>query len=194
MNTIQRSLEVLVLLGAAGSTTARDFDDLFNTIHNQIKQTQDEIEKLFDKMPSMDVKIIGNKQEVPTITENDTQVFISMKLPDVDSEKINVTKLTDNNGEYLLAKIPQHEYKTEITITTNMINSTTKRETEEQETRDGKQAAYYTYGTSNYIQTLPCEVSLQDIKAEYNDDEKVLTITLQKTKPLSSQTIPVIKK
>ena len=75
-----------------------------------------------------------------------------------------------------------------------MVNSTTKQETEEKTTQDDKQSTFYTYGTSNYLQTLPAEVSLQDVKAEYNNDEKTLTITLQKTEPISSQTIPVIKK
>lgn len=196
MKTIQRSLATLIIVSAAGSSRADDFHvgDLFKTIHHQMQQTQAEIEKFFDEIPAMESKTIGYQQATPSIAQDDSHIVISMELPEVDDENINVRKLTDKNGEYLLVEIPHQGYKTEITITDNMVNSTTEQEAEEKTTKDDKESTYYTHGTSHYLQTLPAEVSLQDVKAEYNDNEKKLTITLQKTQPISSQTIPIVKK
>lgn len=197
MNTIQRSLNILMIAGLAIALKAdiTSFDNVSTSMHKDIEKMQKEMEKMFDAIPAGDTKLIGFKQSNPVITENNDKVLISMELPDVDADKINVKKLTDMQGEYILVEIPyQENYKTEIVITNKMVHSTTMRETEHQATQDDTKDASYAFGASKFLQTLPVEILLQDIQPEYNKDKKTLTISLQKAHPTSSQIIPIVKK
>ncbi len=202
------ALELVLVASTATIYAARDVDDLmnigmddsfsfdtFDRVRTQIEKVETELKQFFKHSPQpSSPKTIIAKKIAPVVKQDDQHVYISMKVFEVDDEKMVVKKIEDKKGGHLMVEIPQENRTVEMMISKNTLTIATKQETKEEKMSDQEKSAYYAFGTSRMMQTLPSEVSLEEPKAEYDKDKGMLTITLKKVEMPKLRVIPITKK
>ena len=171
------------------------FDNVFDKARTQIEKVETELKQLFKHMPQPSApKTIVAKTHAPMVEQDDEHVYISMKLESVDDEKMVMKKVEDKKSGYLIVEIPQENRTVEMMISKNTLTISTKHETKKEKMNDQEKSAYYAFGTSRMMQSLPSEVLLEEPKAENDQDKSMLTITLKKVELPKSRVIPITKK
>ena len=169
--------------------------DTFDRVRTQIEKVETELKQLFKHKPESSApKTIVAKSVAPMVEQDDEHVYINMKVSEVDNEKMVVKKIEDKKGSYLTVEIPQENRTVEMMISKNTLTVATKHEAKEEKMNDQEKSAYYAFGTSRMMQSLPSEVSLEEPKAEYDQDKGMLTITLKKVDLPKLRVIPITKK
>jgi HSP20 family molecular chaperone IbpA len=197
----------LMMVFSSITNAARDnhqmpyFSNTTEKMHELFNQMQQDFDKMVENMWS-DVQVIQpNKQStmsvtMPKITETDSHVMVSIKASSIDPDTIDIKKMPNTKGDYVVISIPEKTMTTEMTITPYEISYATKQEIKEEKTNDEQSkpsVVYYNSSSSMMRQSLPAKVMFEDIKAEYENE--MLTITLQKREPIKAgQRITVIKK
>ncbi|MEX0940258.1 MAG: hypothetical protein WDZ41_02780 [Candidatus Babeliales bacterium] len=174
-----------------------DFDEMFSSMREEMDKTFKNLEETLKDVPG--VSISSQAITSPEISENDKCVIIEMKVNAVDAEKIQAKVIKKKNENHLLITVPQDNQSIEMIIGERNMQFSTKQETKE---KDEKKAAFYTFGTTNIVKSLPSAVVFDDVKIECErietekdkSAESMLSITLHKLEPTETEIIPVIKK
>ncbi len=137
---------------------------------------------------------VARPMVIPKIKSDDSEVVISLAMPGLDHDKVEIQKMGTPDDAYLTITIPDASCTVEMVVTPMEVEFSSKQEVKQEKTKNESQesSTFYSYGSSVMRQSLPCTVSFDEVKAEYKDD--VLTITLSKAEKKNVQRIPVIKK
>lgn len=128
----------------------------------------------------------------PQVCEDDETVYIKLPMPcPVDPDRIEVNRVKEDEKPYLRIQIPADTCCVEVVIQDQMVMMTTKQETQEECVDKDCKSMRYAYGSWRSMQQLPCKVCFDNVRAEYNPDTRVVTISLCKVQPEMDR-VPVV--
>lgn len=195
------SAKVIIFVASLMNAYAMHADFVLDDALQEMMHSVEKIQKKFTKInSSMHTGMNGFMQgafssNVGTlsITKNDANVVLSVPMNDIDKDSIKA--VVHHNVLTINARNKETEMELIVDAQSVKLSTQQKVEIETEETnKDGdKKSSRVSFSSQQNMQSLPAEISLNDVSVEYENG--MLTVTLSRVEPIvSPKVIQVIKK
>lgn len=176
-------------------------DEALQEMMHSVEKIQKKFTKINNSVHTSMSNLMQGTFSQPTgslaATKDDEHVMITVNMNDIDKDSIKAVvhnkeltiKAHNQHTEIELIVVAQHEPHT---VKMNMSQKVEK-ESEETGKNADKKTMLVSYNAQQIMQTLPAEISLDDVVVEYENG--ILTVKLKRANPIvSPKVINVIKK